>query len=114
MPLGIYFGATTALSFLSHKIPASNLSSTPILSYCRPHSHYSHAPPFARLIIGVGGVLILDIMKKLLFKREKRLLWPEWLQGTFVFVFYSMIAVWVLLGSSLVCIWGWPLEAAVS
>jgi hypothetical protein len=115
IPLGGYFGTTVACSVLFHtRYPSTVMPAATVLNLSpqhHPHLYFSQAPPLVRLLIGVGGVLILDSLKSMIFKREKRLLWPEWLQSAFTFFFNFAAAVWVVLGARLVWIWGWPRAA---
>lgn len=110
MPLGVYFGATLASALLSRVLHTP----IPIPSrQHRPHSHYSQAPPFMRFVVGIGGLFILDTLKSIIFKRQRRLAWTERKQATFAFIFYSVLSTWIILGTGLVCAWGWPLDQVV-
>lgn len=107
MPLAAYFGSSIASVLLSRilhtPIPMPNPQH-------RPHSHYSQAPALIRFAIGTGGLILMDISKSLVFKRQERLSWPEQKQAVFTFVCYFLYSVWIILGTGLVCAWGWPLE----
>jgi len=116
LQLGCYFGTTAGASILSHVfLPFTTATNTTITatSGMPLHSYYSQAPPLVRLLIGIGGLVLLDTLKSAMFKREKRQQWPEWAQGIFTFCFYSLAGAWVVLGAELVFMWGWPLPTAV-
>lgn len=107
MPLGVYFGASIASVLLSRVLHTPIPVSSP---QHRPHSHYSQAQPLMRFIVGIGGLLILDTLKSLLFKRQRRLAWPQWKQAVFTFGFYTVMSTWIIMGTGLICAWGWPLD----
>jgi hypothetical protein len=110
MHLGAYFGGTISAVLLPH------ILYTPITvehRQHRPHVHYSQAQPFARLLTGICGLVFLNIVKSIFFSGKRRSSWPEWVQATFSFVFYAAISIWLIVGTALVCAWGWPLDIAV-
>ena len=103
IPAGAYFCSTLLPALLSLRHPHHPRSPkhSPLTFY-RPYTATATSPSLSFWVVGVLGLLSLDILKSVAVSREKRDLWPVWKQATFYLVFYTISVAWVLAGSGLV------------
>ena len=72
------------------------------LTFYRPYTTTATEPSLSFWVVGILGLLVLDVLKSAVAGRKKRELWPVWKQGAFYLVFYALATAWVLAGSGLV------------
>ena len=90
-----------ALLSLRHPHHPRSAEHTPLTFY-RPYTATTTKPSLLFWIVGVIGLLVLDILKSAVASRKKRELWPLWKHAGFYFMFYAVAIAWVLAGSGLV------------
>jgi len=103
IPAGAYLCSTLLPALLSLRHPHHPRSPkhSPLIFY-RPYTTTTTRPSLSFWVVGVLGLLSLDILKSMTVSRKRRDLWPVWKQATFYLVFYSISVAWVLAGSGLV------------
>ena len=102
-PAGAYLCSTLLPALLSLRHPHHPRSPkhSPLTFY-RPYTATATEPSLSFWVVGVFGLLVLDILKSAVAGREKRELWPVWKQVVFYLVFYAASTGWVLAGSGLI------------
>ena len=103
IPAGAFLSSTLfpALLSLSHPHHPRSPRHTPLAFY-RPYTTTSTGPSLSFWVIGVLGLVLLDILKSAVASRKKRELWPVWKQAVFYSGFYAISTAWVLAGSGIV------------
>ena len=103
IPTGAYLCSTLfpALLSLRHPHHPRSPKHSPLTFY-RPYTATATKPSLSFWVVGVLGLLALDVLKSVVVSRKKRDLWPLWKQATFYLVFYAISGAWVLVGSGLV------------
>lgn len=103
MPAGSFLSSTLFPALLSLKHPNHPRSPrhSPLTLY-RPYTTTSTEPSLSFWVVGVVGILVLDVLKSVVACRKKRDLWPMWKQAAFSSAFYAISVAWVLVGSGLV------------
>lgn len=102
IPAGAYLCSTLFPVLLSLRHPHHPRSPkhSPLTLY-RPYTATATKPSLSFWVVGVLGLLALDILKSVLVSRKKRELWSVWKQVAFYFLFYAISVAWVLAGSGL-------------
>ena len=72
------------------------------LTFYRPYTATATKPFVSFWVVGVLGLLVMDVLKSAVVGRKKRELWPVWKQAIFNLAFYAISIGWVLVGSGLV------------
>ena len=103
IPAGVFLSSTLFPALLSLRHPQHPRSPkhTPLTLY-RPYTTTSAEPSLSFWLVGVLGILVLDVLKSMVACRKKRELWPVWKQAAFYSAFYAISVAWVLAGSGLV------------
>lgn len=103
VPAGAYLCSTLfpALLSLRHPHHPRSPKHSPLTFY-RPYSTTATKPYLSFWVMGVLGLLVLDVLKSVVASRKKREPWPVWKQATFYLLFYASGVAWVLAGSGLV------------
>lgn len=103
VPAGAYLCSTLfpALLSLRHPHHPRSPKHSPLTFY-RPYTATATKPSLSFWVVGVLGLLTLDVLKSVAVSKKKRELWPVWKQTTFYLVFYAISVAWVLAGSGLV------------
>lgn len=103
IPAAAYLSSTLFPALLSIRHPNHPRSPkhTPLTLY-RPYTATSTDPSLSFWIVGVLGLLALDVLKSVVVPRRKRELWPVWKQAVFYSAFYAISTAWVFAGSGLV------------
>ena len=103
VPAAAYLCSTLLPALLSLRHPHHPRSSqhSPLTFY-RPYTATATKPSLSFWVVGVLGLLALDVTKSELVGRKKRELWPVWMQASFHLAFYAISIGWVLAGSGLI------------
>ena len=103
VPAAAYLCSTLlpALLSLRHPYHPRSPNHSPLTFY-RPYTAAATKPSLSFWVVGALGLLVLDILKSVMVGREKRELWPVWMQGAFYLGFYAISIGWVLAGSGLI------------
>ena len=112
VPAAVYLSSTLLPALLSLRHPHHPRSPkhSPLTFY-RPYTTATARPLLSFWIVGVLGLLVLDVLKSVVVSRRKRELWPVWKQATFYFAFYGVSLGWVFVGSGPVHARNWWMEA---
>jgi len=103
IPAGAYLCSTLLPALLSLRHPHHPRSPehTPLTFY-RPYTATATKPSLSFWVVGVFGLLVLDVLKSVVARRKKRELWSVWKQAAFYLALYAISVAWVLAGSGLV------------
>ena len=103
MPAAVYLCSTLLPALLSLRHPHHPRSPkhSPLTFY-RPYTTITTGPFLSFWVVGVLGLLMLDVLKSAVAGRKKRELWPVWKQAVFTLAFYATSIGWVLAGSGLI------------
>lgn len=71
------------------------------LTFYRPYTTTATKPSLSFWVVGILGLVVLDVLKSVVASRKKRELWPVWKRATFYFLFYAISGAWTLVGSGL-------------
>ena len=103
VPAAAYLYSTLFPALLSLRHPRHPRSPkhSPLTFY-RPYTATAKYPSLSFWMVGVLGLLVLDVLKSTVANRKKRESWPVWKRAVFYLVFYAISSAWVLAGSGFV------------
>jgi len=103
VPVAAYLCSTLLPALLSLRHPHHPRSPEhSALTFYRPYTATATKPSLSFWVVGVLGLLVLDILKLEVVGRKKRELWSVWTQAAFYLTFYAISIGWVLAGSGLI------------